>query len=251
MFLKGLCRIFCIISFNMKEFDDLIKVVRVLRSPGGCPWDRAQKLSSYKKYLLEEAYELIESINRRKVDLAKEELGDLFLILVVISEFFREKGKFNVRDSLKSINRKLISRHPHVFSSKKLRSKQEVLKYWIKTKAKKKNRKTIKDRLPSSAPALFAADIFFREYTHLKHACGKRLKREALSLIPLIIEKLESFDKKKNKEKMLADIVFELAALAFAYQADLEGSLRGKVLAEASKIPYSSVKIKKKSQKYR
>lgn len=223
----------------MKEFDDLLKIIGILRSPRGCPWDRAQKLDNYKKYLLEEAYELIDSINHRKSELTKEEIGDLFLILVVISEFFREKGEFEVKDSLKAINEKLISRHPHVFSSKKLKTKEEVLKYWIKEKAKKKNRKTVKDRLPLSAPALFIADIFFREYTHLKHKHGTKLKREALSLMPGIIEKFKSVEKGRNKQKIVSEIIFDIAHIAFAYQIDLEAVLRKKVLEEAEQVLYN------------
>jgi tetrapyrrole methylase family protein/MazG family protein len=225
----------------MKEFDDLVEIVRVLRSPRGCPWDRAQKLSNYKKYLLEEAYELIDSIDDGRTDLVKEELGDLFLILIVISEFFKASKKFDVKDCLKSINSKLIVRHPHVFSTKELKTKEEVFKYWIKTKAKKKQRKTVRDRLPFSASALFIADIFFREYAHLCHKHGRKLKKEALLSIPNIIAKLQAFAKTKRKGKLLSEIIFAISRLASAYQIDLEAELRKKVFAEAEDVPYCSV----------
>lgn len=102
----------------MQELDRLVEIIRKLRGPKGCPWDRKQKLPDYKRYLIEEAYELIEAIDANKPEMVKEELGDLFLILTVVSEFFNDKKIFNVEDSLKAINEKLIIRHPHVFSKK-------------------------------------------------------------------------------------------------------------------------------------
>jgi tetrapyrrole methylase family protein/MazG family protein len=163
---------------TVKEFDRLLHIVEKLRSPQGCPWDRAQTVANYKKYLLEEAYELIESINARDAGMCKEEIGDLLLILVAISSLFKEKRQFGIDDALKSINEKLISRHPHVFSSKRLSTKEEVLAYWIEAKAKKKKRKTVKDRLPHSAPALLLAEIFLKEASHQR--TPRERKRPAL-----------------------------------------------------------------------
>ena len=124
----------------MKEFNELLRVIRRLRSPGGCPWDQAQTVDDMKNYLLEEAYELVDAINTKKPVLVKEELGDVFLILTVITEMFREKKRFCLKDVFNHIKNKLINRHPHVFSKEKLETKEEVLSYWIKNKAKSKNR---------------------------------------------------------------------------------------------------------------
>lgn len=222
----------------MKEFDELIKIVRILRSPKGCPWDRAQKLGNYTKYLLEESYELIDGINKRKPDVVKEELGDLFLILVVISEFFNDRKKFDVKNSLEVINSKLVSRHPHVFSNKKLKTKEDVLRYWIKTKAKKKKRKTVKDRLPASAPALFLADLFLKEYTHLGYEAPVKKGEQENSLCAKIADDIRAFGKTRDKGEFLSRIIFEIAKLASLHKADLESILRNKVYKKAQETPY-------------
>ena len=77
----------------MKEFDELIRVVKILRSPKGCPWDRAQTIDNMRGYLLEETYELIDGIDKKKTPVIREELGDVLLILVVITQMFNEKSK--------------------------------------------------------------------------------------------------------------------------------------------------------------
>lgn len=221
----------------MKEFDKLIKIVDILRSPRGCPWDRAQIVDNYKKYLLEESYELITGINKKNAELVKEEIGDLFLILVVIACFFKEKNQFTVKEALKTINAKLVSRHPHVFGKKKLTSKEEVLEYWIKSKAKKKKRKTIKDRLPDTAPSLFIADLFFREYAYVngkKEDTDKEINR-AFSKIKRLFE---SYSEGKNPKDILLKAVFEICRIAFFYKVDLENSVKDKVIKEAKKVTY-------------
>ncbi|MEM7817030.1 MAG: MazG nucleotide pyrophosphohydrolase domain-containing protein [Candidatus Aenigmatarchaeota archaeon] len=220
----------------MKEFDSFIRTIRKLRSPKGCPWDRAQKINDYKNYLLEETYELIEEINKNKIENIKEELGDLFLILVVITEIFRERAKFNLKDVLKSITKKIILRHPHVFSKKiSLKTRDEVFNYWIRTKAKRKLRKNIKERLPLTAPSLLLADIFFREQKHLQN---NLLEKEITSkILKEITDKLSDFSKKRKKDYIL-DPLFLICKLAFLNKINLENSLKKRILKEAEKIRY-------------
>jgi tetrapyrrole methylase family protein/MazG family protein len=222
----------------MKEFDRLIKTIRILRSPRGCPWDRAQKIDNYKKYLLEEAYELIEEIDRKKIDSIEEELGDLFLILIVITEMFREKGKISLEGVLKRIDTKIIHRHPHVFSGKKLHTKEEVLAYWIKHKAKKKKRKTIKDRLPQTAPALFLTELFFKEYAHKNKSELVYSRREINNTVKAVFEKLKMFTLGKNKEKLITDVVFLICRISFLCRIDLENSLRRLVIKKSEEVSY-------------
>ena len=221
----------------MKEFDKLINTVRILRSPGGCPWDRAQKLSDARKHLIEETYELIEGIDEKKYDLIKEELGDLFLVLVFITDMLSEKGLFDLKEVLKIINDKLISRHPHVFAGKKLKDKDEVLKYWIAKKAKKKKRKTIKDRLPKDAPSLFLAEMFLKEASYLNSKGKKNNKKKINALIASINDDLSSFSGAKAKH--LENIIFSLCQLSYICKVDLESILRRKILKTAEKTPYN------------
>jgi tetrapyrrole methylase family protein/MazG family protein len=151
----------------MKEFDQLVEVIKKLRSPEGCPWDRAQTIDTMKKCLLEETYELIDALSDKKYKIAEEELGDVILIAIVIAQMLDKKNKSNLKKVLERAKSKLIVRHPHVFSKKKLNSKEEVLKAWIKDKAKIKKRKSVKDRLPKTAPALLQAYLFFKECKNL------------------------------------------------------------------------------------
>lgn len=219
----------------MKEFDTLVETIRILRSPKGCPWDRAQTVENYKKFILEETYELIDEISRNKSESVREELGDIFLILIVIADMFQEKGKFSLAECLRHVNKKLILRHPHVFSSTKLKTDKEVLAYWIKHKAKHKKRKTIKERLPLVAPALLLCDLFFKEYAHLDNK--KEYQRNEIA--KKIKNNLDLLNRRKNKKAVFSEILFEISRLSSLYNLDCENALREKVIKEAASSNYS------------
>lgn len=239
----------------MKEFDALVKTIRRLRAPGGCPWDRAQTIENYKKFVLEETYELIDEIGKNKSESVREELGDIFLILIVIADMFNEKGKFTLEEVLKHVNEKLVLRHPHVFSNTKLKTDKEVLAFWIKHKAKHKKRRTIKERLPQMAPALLLSDIFFKEYAHIKDR--KEYKKE--EILERIKDKLNLLNKRGNKKAVLGELLFEMGRLSSLYNLDQENALREKVIKEAENSKYSvfddaaknPVKNTKASRKFR
>ncbi|MCF7907996.1 MAG: hypothetical protein K9L86_03885 [Candidatus Omnitrophica bacterium] len=223
----------------MKEFDQLLKTVRILRSPKGCPWDRAQKVKDMKGYLLEEVYELIDGIDRNQAKTVEEELGDIFLILIVITEMFRyDNNKFDLKKVFKKINNKLISRHPHVFSSKRLNTKEEVLDHWVKAKAKKKKRKSIKDRLPQAAPSLLLANIFLKECTYLT---GKKLnKNQFLKLHLKLKDKVKALKGNKASKDLLSDIIIDVSKIAFSRGINLETQTRKVILREAKKTLYDN-----------
>ena len=164
---KGLLRRYFITTF-MREFKKLVEIVKILRSPSGCPWDKAQKLSDLEKYLLEETYELLDTLHIKDFEKAKEEVGDLFLILVFLVQIFEEKKRFNIKQVLEKINEKLVTRHPHVFGAKRLKNKEEVLNHWIKEKAKEKKRKKLNERLPKNAPSLLLGYLLFKELASLE-----------------------------------------------------------------------------------
>jgi len=222
----------------MKEFDRLLKVIEKLHSPSGCPWDKAQTADDYKRYLLEEAYELVDGMQHKNTKVIKEELGDLFLILATITYHFNKNKKFTITDVLKTINEKLISRHPHVFSSRKLATKEEVLSHWIKNKAKRKKRKTIKERLPLSSPSLLMAELFLKECGYL----GKKTRRSQEQIISQrlvsLAKEMESAKESKTKEKLTSDIIFELCKLSYINKIELETLFRHRVLQEAEKVSY-------------
>ena len=152
-----------IISLKAKEkydFNDLMTVVELLRSPGGCPWDMEQDHKSIREDLIEETYEVIEAIDTEDPTLLCEELGDVMLQVVFHTRIEEEKGVFNSEDVLTGICAKLIHRHPHVFGDVFVDSSEQVLSNWEKIKSDEKQRVTVTDKLravPPQLPALMRA----------------------------------------------------------------------------------------------
>lgn len=123
------------------SFIQLLEVLRKLRAPGGCPWDREQTSESLIPYLLEETYEIIEAIEEGDINTLKEELGDLTLHILFQAELAREADQFDISDSLRQISEKLIRRHLNVFDKNKS-EKQEIDKSKSWEAAKQKEKKT-------------------------------------------------------------------------------------------------------------
>ena len=147
------------------ELIRLREVMDKLRSPGGCPWDAEQDHTSLLKYLLEESYEFIESVENNDRDAMQEELGDLLLQVYFHSRMAEEDAKqpFNIEDVAKSVADKLIRRHPHVFAGEEVDSSAEVLENWERQKAAEKGRTSAIDGVPLAQPALpLATKVLYR-----------------------------------------------------------------------------------------
>ena len=136
-----------------------------LRSPGGCPWDAEQDHASLLKYLLEESYEFIESVENNDRQAMQEELGDLLLQVYFHSRMAEEDATqpFDIEDVAKSVADKLIRRHPHVFAGALVESSEDVLENWEKQKAAEKGRTSAIDGVPLAQPALpLATKVIYR-----------------------------------------------------------------------------------------
>ena len=147
------------------ELIRLREVMDKLRSPGGCPWDAEQDHTSLLKYLLEESYEFIESVENNDRDAMQEELGDLLLQVYFHSRMAEEDAKqpFNIEDVAKLVADKLIRRHPHVFAGKAVDSSADVLENWEKQKAAEKGRTSAIAGVPLAHPALpLATKVLYR-----------------------------------------------------------------------------------------
>ncbi|MGI9195193.1 MAG: MazG family protein [Candidatus Nanopelagicus sp.] len=147
------------------ELIRLREVMDKLRSPGGCPWDAEQDHTSLLKYLLEESYEFIESVENNDRDAMQEELGDLLLQVYFHSRMAEEDAKqpFNIEDVAKSVADKLIRRHPHVFAGGVVDSSADVLENWERQKAAEKGRTSAIDGVPLAQPALpLATKVLYR-----------------------------------------------------------------------------------------
>lgn len=138
------------------KLNDLISILKELRAPNGCDWDRAQTHESLIPYLLEETYEVIEAIEQNDYSLLKEELGDLLLHVVFQAELASEENRFDIYDCISNITNKLMTRHPHIFSDKK--DKSYAQGSWELAKKKEKKRDSILDGVPKALPALTKAN---------------------------------------------------------------------------------------------
>lgn len=136
------------------NFDDLIKIVRVLRAPGGCPWDREQTHKSIRANFIEETYEAIEAIDTEDIELLKEELGDVMLQVAMHAEMEHEQGTFDINDVIDGVCKKLVVRHPHVFGDLSAENQDEALINWDAVKMQTKAQKTQTEAMQSVSRAL-------------------------------------------------------------------------------------------------
>ena len=142
---------------DLKKLKELKQLIKKLRAPDGCPWDRQQKKEDIGKYILEEAYEVVDSLDKGDPQALKEELGDLLFQILFLTEMSAESDSFSLGDVMDGINEKMIRRHPHVFGDKKVNSVQEVKENWQQIKKKnhtKKNEENLFAGVPRSLPAL-------------------------------------------------------------------------------------------------
>ena len=152
------------VDFQCKDrygWEDLLEITRLLRAPGGCPWDREQTHASIRRDLLEESYEVAEAIDEGSPEHLREELGDLLLQVVFHAVLAQEDGQFDLDAVADGVCKKLIYRHPHVFGDVTVGSTGEVLKNWEELKKKEKHQASQADAVDAvarSLPALWRAE---------------------------------------------------------------------------------------------
>jgi MazG family protein len=139
-----------------EAFAALVEIMARLRAPGGCPWDREQTLATLRPYVLEEAYEVVDAIEREEPGALCDELGDLLLQIVFQAEIARESGTFTMADVARGIAGKLVRRHPHVFSDVPVRDAAEVVRNWqrLKDEERPTNGVDADALVPRALPAL-------------------------------------------------------------------------------------------------
>lgn len=199
----------------IEKIRELLHILNRLLGPNGCPWDREQTLQSLRTTLLEEAAEWVEAVDLDDSKHMEEELGDLFLNLFFIAKLAEKEKRFKMEEPVTHLIAKLIRRHPHVFSSKKLENAEEVLVQWeaIK-KEEKQERKSALDGISKALPALMRASKI-----------GKKIRTTAFTLEGLTQEKWLCDD-----EESIGKTLFSLALHAQEKKVDPEMALR-KVLA--------------------
>lgn len=137
---------------TISALDRLLDITRILREPGGCDWDRAQDLFSMREYLLEEAAEVIDAVNRRDTPGLQEELGDLLFIVFFLARLNEEDGRFTIREVAEGMSEKLIRRHPHVFGDTRVDKVEDIVVNWEKIKEAEQAAKNGGDSAESNSP---------------------------------------------------------------------------------------------------
>jgi tetrapyrrole methylase family protein/MazG family protein len=226
-----------------EEFQNLIDIMARLRKE--CPWDKKQTPQSLRQYILEEAYETIESIDDENWDELKKELGDLLLQIVFQAEIAVEEKRFTLEEVIRNINEKLIRRHPHVFGDVKVNNAEEVKENWEQIKIHKENRTSLLEGVPRNLSGLLraqrlqdkAAQVGF-DWPEITGVFDK-IKEE--------IEELEESLKERNREAVefeLGDLLFTLVNFARFQDINAEDALRKSINKFVSRFQYIEKRLK-------
>ena len=226
-----------------EEFDKLVSVMQTLRSPEGCPWDREQTLDSLTHFLLEEAHEVIDAIERGDMPALKEEIGDHIFEGVFLAQVAAEAGLFSVEDSVRAVVDKLVRRHPHVFqengrvhdaeSKERAPSPEAALDRWNSLKAQERaqsgTRHTTLGSVPRSLPSLL------RAYKIGKRVAGvgfdwSTTKDVVAKIEEEVAELRETLEREPDNtaraEEEMGDLLFSIANLSRKLGIEPEAALR-------------------------
>jgi XTP/dITP diphosphohydrolase len=209
------------------ELQRLVEVMDRLRSPGGCPWDAEQTHESLIKYLLEESYEFIDSVDAKDREGMREELGDVLLQVYFHSRIAEDHptDPFSIEDVARAIADKLIRRHPHVFDGLQVSGNQEIIDNWEEIKAKEKGRTSALDGVALAQPALPLVE--------------KLLYRAEKYKVEVVLPKYQS--DKPATEESVGEALASIIAWARDNEIDPENALRlyGRQIAEQIKATES------------
>jgi MazG family protein len=210
-----------------QSYPRLVAIMRRLLAPNGCPWDLEQSYASLRKYVLEEACEVIDAIDSGRPEALKDELGDLLLQVVFLGELARRDGQFGPDDVVRAIVEKLVRRHPHVFGEVEVSGSEEVLSNWDKIKLTEYGDRGVLAGLPQSFPALARAQRMSEKVSRVgfdwPDARGSRDK---------VAEELGELDEAvaggsaERIESELGDVLFALVNFARHQGVNAELALR-------------------------
>lgn len=212
---------------NYKNLEELIEVIRVLRSENGCVWDRAQTHMSLRPNMIEEAYEAVDAIDEGDMSHLREELGDVLLQVLLHSQIAKENGDFDIEDVAKELKDKLIHRHPHVFGNAKADTPDDVVKNWeILKQEEKKERTSQMDGISKAQSALMSAQKISKRAVKVGFEWDK-----VETLWDCVNSELEEFKEavdegdKAHMEDEMGDIFFAIVNLARWHKLDAEQCL--------------------------
>jgi len=211
-----------------QTFPYLVRLMQRLLAPDGCPWDREQTPQTLKRYVLEEACEVIDAIDSGDSQALCDELGDLALQVAFLAELARAQGQFGPDDVVRAISEKLVRRHPHVFADTQVKDSADVLKNWDAIKKTEKGGRPLLDGVPRALPALQRAQRISEKVAKVgfdwPNAAGSRAK---------VTEELGELDEaiaaenRNHIQEELGDVLFALVNLARHLKIDADAALRG------------------------
>jgi ATP diphosphatase len=226
-----------------EAFEKLVSVMKTLRSPDGCPWDREQTLESLTHYVLEEAHEVVDAIERGDMDALREEIGDHIFEGVFLAQVTAESGQFTVDDSLRTVVDKLVRRHPHVFrddgrvhdpeSKQRAPSAEAALNRWNSQKAQERaesgHRHTTLGSVPKSLPSLLRAYKIGKRVATVgfEWATAKDVVTKIEEEVAELRDTLEREpDNASRAEEEMGDLLFAMANLSRRLGIEPEAALR-------------------------
>ncbi len=236
----------------MQKLKELWNIVQKLRGPKGCPWDKEQDEKTLLPYLLEETSEIAAAVEKNNTQSLKEELGDLLFMIFSYISIAEEKNIFKLDAVLESINQKMIRRHPHVFSNKKLQTSQEVIQHWhnIKEQERKNKNTSILDNVPENISALLRAQLIQERAARVGFDWKKpqeaflKVKEEIQELEEHLIKNAAS----KNIKEEIGDLMFAIINVSRLLKINPESALKACIEKFSTRFRYIETKIKQQNK---
>lgn len=231
------------------SLESFMQVIAQLRAPDGCPWDRKQTNTSLRPYLLEETYEALEQLDNHDMEGLKEELGDLLLQIALHSQIASESNAFNITQVLQHINRKIVSRHPHVFGAVHVKDERDVVQNWEKLKEieragnGKEGKNGLLDGIPNILPALSQAQSIQDRAARVGFDWP-----EIGPVIAKVLEEMQEVSEAADEQAQaqeLGDLLFAVVNLVRWYKVDAESALRQTNTKFRKRFAYIEAEAKK------
>ncbi len=249
-----------------ENFVQLVELMRRLRAPDGCPWDRQQTYDTIKPYLLEETYEVVDAIGKRDFAELKSELGDLLLQVVFFSQMAAEDGHFTIDDVVERIHSKMVRRHPHVFGDARADTAADVLRRWhdLKTEEERQTaetqgreyqpRQSVLDGVASAVPSLLEAYQLASRAAFVgfdwpdANGVLEKMEEETQELRQAMAEPDES-ERAPRLEDEVGDVLFVVVNLARKLGVEPESALRRANQKFRARFQWMEARLAERNQK--
>lgn len=212
-----------------QRFEKLVNVMFTLRSEDGCKWDRAQTIKDLKQYLIEECYELLQTLDHEDKQGMREELGDLLFEVVFLSQVMQEQNAFTLREVLDHLLTKMISRHPHVFGDAPAESPEQALANWeamknSETSGKTGRRRKLLEGIPQALPALLQSHLISSKVA--RNGFDWERIEDVWKKFEEERQEFENASTQEKKEEEFGDLMFTLVNVARKHRINAEDALR-------------------------